>query len=142
MTLIFCLAKYFEILRLLCNLCQYFIVGNITTTSPFTEFTLMVLRCKHVICAPYGIIGKGAACMAVPIFSLPLRFCWKWGINSIMGNITSELGRDFTAGSLCLHLIMLLNLFSSVWKWYLWLTFSKLLFGRCIFILNVKTCSG
>ena len=141
MTLIFCLANYVEILRLLCNLC-HFIVGNITTTSPFTEFPLMVLRCKHVICAPYGIIGKGAACMAVPIFSLPLRFCWKWGINSTMGNITSERGRDFTAGSLCLHLIMLLNLFSSVWKWYLWLTFSKLLFGRCIFILNVKTCSG
>ena len=36
-----------KFVSLLCNLYS-FIVGNITTTSPFTEITLMLLRCKQV----------------------------------------------------------------------------------------------
>ena len=43
--------------------------------------------------------------LKLQIVGLPLiRFCWKCSVNSIMGNIISELGRDFTAGSLCLQL--------------------------------------
>ena len=43
--------------------------------------------------------------LKLQIVGLPLiRFSWKWGINSIMGNIIGELGMDFTAGLLCLQL--------------------------------------
>ena len=39
--------------------------------------------------------------LKLQIVGLPLiRFSWKCGINSIMGNIISELGREFTTGSL------------------------------------------
>ena len=39
--------------------------------------------------------------LKLQIIGLPLiRFPWEWRINSIMGNIISELGRDFTTGSL------------------------------------------
>ena len=55
-----------KFVSLLCNRCC-FIVANISTTSLFTEITLMVLRCKQVT---RGGRGGGAARTFSPVVSL------------------------------------------------------------------------